>query len=232
MCREFSDGGSAQTAGDLLKIKSVLSRKRAHWEELMNRRTTASMLAGVLIAASPALAADVTPERLVNADGEPQNWLMNHRTYDAQRYSPLDKINKGNVKDLKLAYAVAIGGTSANDNLEATPLARGRIPLRRRSVGRALQDRCAFRQGGPDRVAHGPGTGEGAAREPRSGALGQPRHHGCELSAAHARNRQGHRQSGVGNQSRRRPNGFAAHGGATRGQGQDHPGSRRRRSRG
>ena len=48
---------------------------------------------------------------------------MNHRTYDAQRYSPLDKINKANVKGLKLAYAVAIGGTSANENLQATPLA-------------------------------------------------------------------------------------------------------------
>ena len=88
----------------------------------MNRRTTL-MLAGMMIATSPALAADVTPERLINADREPQNWLMNHRTYDAQRYSPLDKINRGNVKDLKLAYAVAIGGTSANENLEATPLA-------------------------------------------------------------------------------------------------------------
>ena len=88
----------------------------------MNRRT-ASMLAGVLIAAPPALAAEVTSERLINADREPQNWLMNHRTYDAQRYSPLDKINKDNVKDLKLAYAVAIGGTAANENLEATPLA-------------------------------------------------------------------------------------------------------------
>ena len=89
----------------------------------MNQRT-ALMLAGVAIAAaSPALAADVTPDRLVNADREPQNWLMVHRTYDAQRYSPLNKINKGNVKDLKLAYAVAIGGTSANENLEATPLA-------------------------------------------------------------------------------------------------------------
>ena len=29
---------------------------------------------------SPALAADVTPERLLNPDKEPQNWLMNHRT--------------------------------------------------------------------------------------------------------------------------------------------------------
>jgi alcohol dehydrogenase (cytochrome c) len=67
------------------------------------------------------VAADVTPERLANP--EPGNWLMNHRTYDAQRNSPLDKINKDNVKSLKLAYAVAIGGTSADENLEATPLA-------------------------------------------------------------------------------------------------------------
>ena len=69
------------------------------------------------------LAADVTPERLINADKEPHNWLMNHRTYDAQRYSPLARINKDNIKSLKLAYAVAIGGTSANENLQATPLA-------------------------------------------------------------------------------------------------------------
>ncbi|MBV9968383.1 MAG: PQQ-binding-like beta-propeller repeat protein [Xanthobacteraceae bacterium] len=87
----------------------------------MNRRT-ASMLSGMLIA-TPALAADVTSERLLNADREPQNWLMNHRTYDSQRYSPLERINKENVKDLKLAYAVAIGGTAANESLEATPLA-------------------------------------------------------------------------------------------------------------
>src|ERR1700682_3573935 len=70
-----------------------------------------------------ALAADVTAERLSNADKEPGNWLMNHRTCDAQRFSPLDKINKGNIKGLKLAYAVAIGGTSTNENLQATPLA-------------------------------------------------------------------------------------------------------------
>jgi alcohol dehydrogenase (cytochrome c) len=88
----------------------------------MNRRTK-SMLAGVVITVSPAAAADVTPERLINADREPQNWLMNHRTYDSQRYSQLDQINKANVKSLKIAYAVAIGGTSANENLEATPLA-------------------------------------------------------------------------------------------------------------
>ena len=92
----------------------------------MNRLTslrTASMLAGALLAAPPAFAAEVTAERLINADREPQNWLMNHRSYDGQRYSPLERINKENVKDLKLAYAVAIGGSAANENLEATPLA-------------------------------------------------------------------------------------------------------------
>src|SRR2546427_1959043 len=81
----------------------------------------ASMFA--LAVALPAPAAEVTPDRLVNADKEPQNWLMNHRTYDAQRYSPLDKINKNTVNGLKLAYAVAIGGTAANENLQSTPLA-------------------------------------------------------------------------------------------------------------
>jgi alcohol dehydrogenase (cytochrome c) len=72
---------------------------------------------------SPALAADVTPERLVNADKEPQNWLMNHRTYDGQRFSPLDRINKSNVKGLKLAYAVPLGGGAGNEWNEATALA-------------------------------------------------------------------------------------------------------------
>jgi alcohol dehydrogenase (cytochrome c) len=80
------------------------------------------LLAGsAVLAAGAAFAADVTPDRLANP--EPGNWLMNHRTYDAQRFSPLEQINKANIKGLKLAYAVAIGGTSANENLQATPLA-------------------------------------------------------------------------------------------------------------
>jgi alcohol dehydrogenase (cytochrome c) len=88
-----------------------------------HHRSLCSLLltSAVTLAVAPAIAADVTPERLANP--EPGNWLMNHRTYDAQRYSPLDRINKDNVKNLKLAYAVAIGGTAVNENLEATPLA-------------------------------------------------------------------------------------------------------------
>jgi alcohol dehydrogenase (cytochrome c) len=92
----------------------------------VNRRhaVIATLLSSTVLAlAGSAIAAEVTADRLINADREPQNWLMNHRTYDAQRYSPLDKINKTNVKSLKLAYAVAIGGTAVNESLQSTPLA-------------------------------------------------------------------------------------------------------------
>ena len=81
-----------------------------------------ALLAGNMLAASPVLATDVTPERLLNPDKEPQNWLMNHRTYDGQRFSPLARINRENVSHLKLAYAVALGGGAGNEWVEATPL--------------------------------------------------------------------------------------------------------------
>jgi alcohol dehydrogenase (cytochrome c) len=68
----------------------------------------------------PAPAADLTYERLLNP--EPQNWLMNHHDYTSQRFSALDTINKGNVKNLRLLFAIGLGGTSTNESLEATPL--------------------------------------------------------------------------------------------------------------
>src|SRR4051812_2060877 len=86
------------------------------------RSIRATLLAGVMLAAWPAIAAEVTPDRLVNADKEPHNWLMNHRTYDGQRFSPLARINKNNVKPLKLVYAVPLGGEVGNQFNEATPL--------------------------------------------------------------------------------------------------------------
>ena len=89
----------------------------------MNLRSTAVLtaLAGALLASTvPLYAADVTFERLLNP--EPHNWLMVHHDYGAQRFSKLETINKSNVKNMKLLFAVAIGGTSPNEALEATPL--------------------------------------------------------------------------------------------------------------
>ena len=79
------------------------------------------LLSGAVMLAAPVVAAEVTPQRLANP--EPQNWLMNHRTYDGQRFSPLARINRDNVKALRLAYAVPLGGGAGNEFNEATPLA-------------------------------------------------------------------------------------------------------------
>jgi alcohol dehydrogenase (cytochrome c) len=80
----------------------------------------AAFCTSLAVCNSTVRAADVTYERLLNP--EPQNWLTNHHDFGAHRYSALDIINRSNVKNLKLAFAIAIGGTSGNENLEATPL--------------------------------------------------------------------------------------------------------------
>jgi alcohol dehydrogenase (cytochrome c) len=82
----------------------------------------ALLASSMLAVAVPALAAEVTAQRLLNPDKEPQNWLMNHRSYDGQRFSPLARINKGNVKGLRLAYAVPLGGSGGMEVIHATPL--------------------------------------------------------------------------------------------------------------
>ena len=74
----------------------------------------------LLAGTSMAGAADVTFERLSNP--EPRNWLMNHGNYGAHHYSALDRINKSNVKNLRMAFSVALGQKGGNENLLATPL--------------------------------------------------------------------------------------------------------------
>src|SRR5436305_14993438 len=91
----------------------------------MNKKSAGLLtaLACALMATTSARAADVTYERLLNPDKEPQNWLMNHRDFSAQRFSPLAVINKSNVKSMRLLFAIAIGGSAGNEPREGTPLA-------------------------------------------------------------------------------------------------------------
>src|SRR3984893_9118118 len=106
-----------------IRISAISKTRVKSRAALRSGSLRAAALAGtVLASASPALAADVTPERLLNPDREPQNWLMNHRTYDGQRFSPLARIDKSNVKGLRLAYAVPLGGGAGDEWIEATPL--------------------------------------------------------------------------------------------------------------
>ena len=90
------------------------------------------ILSGSLLAGSaltPASAADMTFERALNANKEPQNWLLYYGNYQGHRFSPL---NTDNVKNLKLVFAVALGGLESGGryafgSLEGTPIVDGGV---------------------------------------------------------------------------------------------------------
>ncbi len=76
---------------------------------------------------APPVAQNVTSERLMRARSEPQNWLTYYGAYDGQRYSTLDQINTGNVKNLKPAWVFQYGviglhATPATHSFEAAPI--------------------------------------------------------------------------------------------------------------
>ena len=59
----------------------------------------------------------VTQDRLINAQDEPQNWLLMNGDYGSQRFSKLTQINRDNVDNLRMVWALALGGmigTGAN----------------------------------------------------------------------------------------------------------------------
>ena len=57
--------------------------------------------------------------RIISADDEPGNWLAHGRTYDEQRFSPLEQINRDNVGRLGMAWEHSTGSMRG---LEATPV--------------------------------------------------------------------------------------------------------------
>jgi quinohemoprotein ethanol dehydrogenase len=61
----------------------------------------------------------IDEKRINNADSEPGNWLAHGRTYEEQRFSPLDQINRDSVSRLGLAWSVDMRSTRG---LEATPI--------------------------------------------------------------------------------------------------------------
>jgi alcohol dehydrogenase (cytochrome c) len=96
----------------------------------MTVKSAAGVLAGALLMATaltPVRAADMTNERELNPQREPQNWILHHGNYQGHRFSALKEINSDTVKNLKPVFTVALsgfqsGGRYAHGNLEATPL--------------------------------------------------------------------------------------------------------------
>lgn len=97
---------------------------------MIRNKLLVGVAAATLLAGMPVFAEDATPERLAAAgtEAEAANWLTVHRTYDANRFSPLDEITPDNVSGLKLAYAVPLGGTEpagfGQGGMETTPLVK------------------------------------------------------------------------------------------------------------
>ncbi len=96
----------------------------------MRTKSLAGAFAGSLLMATaltPLRAADMSNERALNPQREPQNWILHHGNYQGHRFSALKEINTDTVKGLKPAFTVALsgfqsGGRYAFGNLEATPL--------------------------------------------------------------------------------------------------------------
>lgn len=65
------------------------------------------------------LGAQVTAERLLHANDEPQNWLTYSGSYASQRYSALQQISATNVKNLELKWVFQ---AQSLQKFEATPL--------------------------------------------------------------------------------------------------------------
>src|SRR2546428_8556579 len=53
---------------------------------------------------------EVKKPGLIHAMNEPQNWLLMNGDYASTRYSKLTQINRDNVKNMRMVWALALGG--------------------------------------------------------------------------------------------------------------------------
>ncbi len=93
---------------------------------LMEQGKDLGSMSGV-VGEAPPVARQVTFERVVNARSEGHNWLTYYGAYDGQRFSPLDQINRTNVKSLRPAWEFQFGqfGIQASEgtySFEAAPI--------------------------------------------------------------------------------------------------------------
>ena len=106
------------------------NKRNKYW--LLTAANVAGLALALGFAALPARAGDITDQQLVNADQDAGNWLLHHKDYAANRFSTLDQINAGNVKNLKVAWTLQLGGLEGggiwtHGGLEGTPLAEDGI---------------------------------------------------------------------------------------------------------
>ena len=131
-------------------------------------------------------AADVTYERLRNP--EPHNWLMNHRDFGSQRFSPLDIDQQVERQEPQARLRGPARRQGRQRICRGDAAGRRRLHVHHRRLGRGLQDRRALRHAGQGRLEDGPRPAE-ARPQPRRRALEQSGDLGHRLRRPHHRDR-------------------------------------------
>ena len=172
-------------------------------------------------------AAQVAPDRLLNAVREPQNWLTYSGTYLSQRHTALDQITPANVKNLELQWVFQ---AQSLEKFARHPARRRRRHVRdagQQQRGRPRRQSGARLLGLPTHPPAGPEAllrlGQSRARDPRRRAV----HGDARLAAGRARRADG--PSALEDRRRRLQSRLLPHAGAARhqGQGPDRDGRRR-----
>src|SRR5689334_24709131 len=81
------------------------------------------MVAALSVLGGFSAIAQVSSDRLLHAEREPQNWLTYSGSYTGQRYSPLTQITPENAKNLELQWVLQTRAPAeATGKYESTPL--------------------------------------------------------------------------------------------------------------
>ncbi|HJZ75873.1 MAG TPA: PQQ-dependent dehydrogenase, methanol/ethanol family [Vicinamibacterales bacterium] len=89
------------------------------WRRCSERFSVMRLAISIASSVAVSLSAQVTHDRLLHADREPNNWLTYSGTYSSQRHSLLDQITPANVKGLALKW---VWRPRYLDKMETTPL--------------------------------------------------------------------------------------------------------------
>jgi alcohol dehydrogenase (cytochrome c) len=80
-----------------------------------------SLATSLMLVGAASASADVTWNKLLNAQNDPNNWLMYHQSFDGYHHSGLDQINTGNVKNLGVSWIHTPNATKRG--IQSFPLA-------------------------------------------------------------------------------------------------------------
>ena len=80
-----------------------------------------ALATSLMLVGAASATADVTWNKLLNAQNDPNNWLMYHQSFDGYHHSGLDQINTANVKSLGVSWIHTPNATKRG--IQSFPLA-------------------------------------------------------------------------------------------------------------